>query len=207
MSQYVSKGARLSADGRYRYRLWREWRNHPAPAKWRWMEDEDGTIAVDGAGEPLGTPLSVLFIMLNPSTADAEVDDPTIRRCVGFAKTWGYDRMEVVNLFAYRTKDPRELLALKGADDPVGPLNSSIITEMIESRNAFFGSNIDRVICAWGNHGSHMGQDETALGWLGDCPAFALRTSKDGQPCHPLYLPGNLEPQPFFGARRHRRAA
>jgi hypothetical protein len=93
---YVYAGADISPDGRYRYRLWREWRGCASRDHWRWLG------AKDGAGHELGEPLSVLFVMLNPSTADGTTDDPTIRRCVGFAKRWRYDRLEVVNLFAHR---------------------------------------------------------------------------------------------------------
>lgn len=201
---YVSQGAQISIDGRYRYRLWREWRNGNTPDEnWLWMYEDDGTPALDGGGYHLGTPKSVLFIMLNPSTADAAVDDPTIRRCVGFCKAWGYDRLEVANLFAYRTKDPAELLALSDADNPEGPENSATIERLIEAPEAFFGSAVDKIVCAWGNHGAHLGQDETVLGWLAgreqDC--FALRISKDGHPGHPLYLPADAQLMPFRGAR------
>lgn len=204
--KYVASGATISADGKYRYRLWREWRNGNTPDEnWLWMEDdENGGIAVDGAGVPLGTPKSVLFIMLNPSTADGTTDDPTIRRCAGFCKAWGYDRLEVVNLFAYRTKDPVELLALNDIDDPEGPKNASTIKSLVADEEAFFGGNVGKIVCAWGNHGAYLGQDETVLGWLGDRERFALRVSKDGHPGHPLYLPADSKLVPFRSARRER---
>ncbi len=90
MTSYIRKGATLSACGRYRYRLWREWRLHPKPALWDMWTDAAGQPIVDGAGEQLGEPKACIFIMLNPSTADGDQDDPTIRRCVGFAKAWGF---------------------------------------------------------------------------------------------------------------------
>lgn len=191
--QYVNAGADISPDGRYRYRLWREWRNWPDPAHWTWWNDEAGRPVVDGAGEHLGRPKSVLFVMLNPSTADGETDDPTISRCVNFARSWGYDRLEVVNLFAYRATDPKDLLKLEHTDDPVGPRNSTVVAALMEDREDFFASGVDRVVCAWGAHGGHLGQDETMLGWLGDCPRFALKLSKHGHPGHPLYLPANSQ--------------
>ncbi len=203
---YVAAGARISKDGRYRYRLWREWRLWPEPAAWRWLEDEAGKPVLDGAGAPLGRPKSVLFVMLNPSTADGDQDDPTIRRCVGFARAWGYDRVEVVNLFAYRATDPDALLALNHDDDPVGPDNGSTIRDLIRSRGEFFGSGVDKVVCAWGNLGGYLGQDETVLGWLGDAPRFALKLSKDGHPGHPLYLPASSLLIPFDGAAAARRS-
>ena len=188
--QYVAAGARISKDERYRYHLWREWRLWPDAAHWSWWNDPDtGAPVVDGAGEHIGWPKSVLFVMLNPSTADGETDDPTIRRCVSFARAWGYDRMDVVNLFAYRATDPAELLKLNHGDDPVGPDNCQIVHGLIDEREEFGGSAIDKVVCAWGNHGAHLGQDETMLGWLADCPRYALKLSKDGHPSHPLYLP------------------
>src|SRR5581483_9586135 len=83
----------------------------------------------------------VNFIMLNPSTADAETDDPTIRRCLGFAKAWGYGTLVVTNLFAYRATDPAELAK---AGDPVGPDNDTRLWSEAQLS--------DLVVCAWGNH-------------------------------------------------------
>lgn len=187
-SSYISAGAEISACGRYRYRLWREWRLHPLPAQWDMWTDEAGKPIVDGAGEQLGEPKSCVFIMLNPSTADGEQDDPTIRRCVGFAKAWGYDRLEVLNLFAYRATDPRALLAVNHDDDPVGPNNRATFKRVLES-----DFPVGTVVCAWGAHGGHIGQDETALGWIGDVDRYALGLTKDGHPKHPLYLPESAQ--------------
>ena len=92
MDPFMKSDAVISDCGKYRYRLTRKW----------------------GYGRPCG------FIMLNPSTADALHDDPTIRRCVGFAKAWGCGALIVVNLFAVRATSPREMMR---ADDPVGPEN------------------------------------------------------------------------------------
>lgn len=200
MSGYVQSGAVISPCGNYRYRLWREWRLHPLPAKWDMWTDDDGAPVLDGAGQQLGEPLSVLFVMLNPSTADAQQDDPTIRRCVAYAKAWGYDRMEVVNLFAWRATDPRAVLAMTGGKiDPVGPANKSSFLSAIERAGM--------IVCAWGAHGGHIRQDETALGWLEDLvglfdrdiPITALRTTKGGFPGHPLYLPADLQPIAYTG--------
>ena len=186
--KYTSKGANISGCGRYRYRLWREWRSSAKPEHWAWLTDELGRSVNDGAGHPLGTPKSAVFIMLNPSTADGELDDPTIRRCVGFAKSWGYDRLDVLNLFAYRTRNPNELLSLTHDDDPVGPQNRATFRSLLENDDTL-GRPIGKIICAWGNHGRYINQDETVLGWLGDYPRYALRISQGGNPSHPLYLP------------------
>lgn len=153
MTTYISKGARLSPDGKYRYSLWREWRDPAAhdDANWRWL-------GKDGAGQLMGDPKSCMFVMLNPSTADGEKDDPTIRRCVGFCKSFKYERLVVVNLFAYRTRSPSILKALTHADDPVGWQNSEVVKEQ--------AAEAGMIILAWGAHGGHLGQDETMLGWL-----------------------------------------
>lgn len=196
MVEYIDKGATISACGRYRYRLWREWRLWPEPAKWHWWTEEDGTPVVDGAGKQLGEPLSCIFIMLNPSTADGAEDDPTIRRCVGYARRWGYDRIDVLNLFAHRATDPRALLALNDADDPVGPDNKRAFERVLYS-----GRPVGPIICAWGAHGAHLGQDETALGWLVEHERFALGLTKDGHPKHPLYLKSDAAPVPYRPAR------
>ena len=177
--KYVSQGAQISHDGKYRYLLWREWRLHPKPAKWFWWKNEDGSPCVDGANQPIGEPETCLFIMLNPSTADAETDDPTIRRCVGFAADWGYDRVEIVNLFAYRATSPQTLLGLKHGDDPVGERNQDIF--------GFAARNAHLVVCAWGSHGSYLGQDETTRGWF-TREAYCLGRTLKGFPKHPLYL-------------------
>ncbi|TZG26476.1 DUF1643 domain-containing protein [Sphingomonas montanisoli] len=191
---YVSQGAVISTCGNYRYHLWREWRGTGTNANWDWLEDDDGSIAKDGAGAPLGEPKSVLFVMLNPSTADGDQDDPTIRRCVAFAKAWGYDRMEVVNLFAWRATDPSAVLRMTGSGpDPVGPDNQRHV------RNALDRAGV--IVCAWGAHGGHIDQDETMLGWIeqyGGEP-YALRLTKEGFPAHPLYLPRDLRPAPYAG--------
>lgn len=194
MNDYINKGAIISACGNYRYRLWREWRLHPRPAQWRMWTDDDGAPVLDGAGQQLGEPLSCVFVMLNPSTADGDQDDPTIRRCVAYAKAWGYDRMEVVNLFAWRSTEPRTVLSMTGEKtDPVGPDNR------LHVRRAIGDAGI--VVCAWGAHGGHIDQDETMLGWIeedGGEP-HALRVTKDGFPAHPLYLPSDLRPTPYRG--------
>lgn len=184
MADYTDKHAILSGDSKYRYLLRREWRGTHEPKNWRWFG------AKDGEGKPLGEPKAALFVMLNPSTADAEQDDPTTRRCVGFAKAWKFERLEVVNLFAYRATDPRALLKLGHDDDPVGWRNQEYI------RDASFRAGL--IVCAWGAHGAHLGQDETVLGWLaGDAPIVALARTKDGHPKHPLYIPTAAEPRPY----------
>jgi hypothetical protein len=174
VAEYLDSGARLSTDGRYRYLLWREWRGSHDPENWDWLGD------ADGAGQPLGEPRPCLFVMLNPSTADAAQDDPTIRRCVSFARAWQFERLEVVNLFAFRSTSPAGLLALSALDDPVGPENLEHVRDAAERAG--------RIVCAWGAYGGFLGQDQTVLGWMGDRLKLALGFTKGGHPRHPLYV-------------------
>ena len=133
----------------------------------------------------------VAFVMLNPSTADAEVLDPTVRRCVGFAHAWGFGSLEVVNLFAFRATDPRDLLR---AAAPVGAANDQAILDA--TRGA------DRVVVAWGVRGDHLGRADTVAGLLDSASVVpvALATTKDGHPRHPLYVRGDTDPSAWTRA-------
>ncbi len=116
--------------------------------------------------------------MLNPSTADAEHDDPTIRRCFGFARSWGFGALEVVNLFAWRSTSPA---ALQSAKDPVGPANDAAILDA----HACCG----QTVLAWGNHGAHLNRDrEVRLLLDGDASVVHFGLTGAGQPRHPLYI-------------------
>lgn len=131
-----------------------------------------------------------LFIMLNPSSADAERNDPTIRRCIGFAQREGFGRLEIVNLYAFRTASPSELFT---SEDPVGPENDH---EILESLN-----RADLVIAAWGNqaviHPARLSSVQQMIersSKLTKC--FGL--TKPGLPRHPLYLGSDAELIPIF---------
>lgn len=145
----------ISPDGLYRYSLVRRWGNGP----------------------------EATFVMLNPSTADAMRDDPTIRRCIGFARAWGMGCLYVGNLFAYRATDPT---VMRAAPDPVGPENHYYL-QWICYRAA---KNGGVVVCAWGVHGSYMEQDETFMGWMDGLAIEprCLGTTKAGAPRHPLFV-------------------
>lgn len=126
------------------------------------------------------------FIMLNPSTADERKDDPTIRRVVDFAKSFGCGGVDVYNLFAFRSTDPTALLDL---DDPVGPKNDEALS----------GISAAVVVCAWGFRGSYRGRNREAFGILrskGIKPLY-LDLTAEGHPRHPLYLKADLRPKEF----------
>ena len=151
----MDRGALLSPCREYRYTLWRRW-------------DE--------------TPMA-MFVGLNPSTADETLDDPTIRRCVGFARSWGYGGLLMCNLFGLRATDPA---AMKAAIDPVGSLADQ--TLLAEAQRAAV------VVAAWGTHGAHLGRGAAVRRLLTPYRLHYLRLTKDGHPSHPLYLPASLTP-------------
>lgn len=119
------------------------------------------------------------FIGLNPSTANENVDDPTIRRCISFAKSWGLDGMRVVNLFSFRATNPKDLMKEK---HPVG-----IITDGYIAGNCCC-SKI--VVACWGNNGEHRGRDKEVIKLVKKCvkTIYCFGTTKSGHPRHPLYL-------------------
>ena len=121
---------------------------------------------------------SVNFIMLNPSSADETNDDPTIRRCIGFARAWGYDRLDVTNLFAYRATKPVHLYA---APDPVGPGNDGHLLRVAQDAAV--------VVAAWGVLGGLRGRAGAVSSLLAGIPVWCLGTTKAGAPRHPLYAP------------------
>lgn len=135
----------------------------------------------------------VCWIMLNPSTADEAQDDPTIRRCIGFGRAWGFGSLVVVNLFALRSTDPR---ALRGHADPVGPDNDRAI--VASARDASL------VVAAWGVHGALGGRDAHVAELLASVrvDVHCLAMTKSGAPVHPLYQPGNALPKPWLRPRR-----
>ena len=147
-----SYGAIISKSKKFRYQLWRKWDND----------------------KPL-----VMFLMLNPSTADATKNDPTIRRCIGYAKDWGYGGLYVGNLFAYRTAYPKEL---KDKGYQIGRFNKKHLLNMQKI--------CDKVICAWGNKQGIPSRITDIFHEL-----HYLDLAKDGTPKHPLYLKKELKPQ------------
>ncbi len=126
-----------------------------------------------------------LFIMLNPSTATEVQNDPTVERCERRARTLGFGAFRVLNIFAWRATDPRDM---RRAEDPVGPGNDAAILESLDWA--------DRIICAWGTHGEHLGRgpEVAALLRAAGRPLYHLGLSKAGHPKHPLYIGYAVQP-------------
>lgn len=167
----MDSSAVISECGRYRYRLYRSWSDGPF----------------------------VVFLMFNPSTADATVNDPTIRKCIGFAERWGFPGLTVVNLFALRSTDPRAISkALYG--DAVGPDNDAeILTACATSTE---------LVAAWGcgqHMKGHRDRAAKALRLIRETyPVLkisCLGRSADGSPRHPLMLPYTTQLEPFSEVR------
>lgn len=136
----------------------------------------------------------VLFVMLNPSTADATQDDATIRSCTRFAREWGCSCFTVVNLFAYRATDPKELLRARG--DIIGPENDRIVLEEIRAHEGYANPACE-VVAAWGAHRAA----QSRFAWFKEqtrgLKIMCLGTTKDGSPKHPLYLSPKTQLFPF----------
>jgi hypothetical protein len=155
---FASSTATFSPCNRYRYTLTRTWDANVPP---------------------------VVFCMLNPSTATADRNDPTITRCIDFAQCWGHGGLVVVNIFAYRSTDPDILRSLP---DPIGPDNDEAILRETFDR---------RTIAAWGCDGKLDGRGAAVLRLLGGRRVECLKATKEGHPQHPLYMPAATVPVPY----------
>lgn len=150
MTTEIIRGAVISGCGRYRYRLFRQWADSPR--------------------------MPILWVMLNPSTADASIDDPTIKRCMAFSQRWGYGAMWVGNLFAFRSTDPSVLRGMS-ARHALGAENEQHLWGM--------ASESALTVCAWGAPGGRgsavRAQHYTSPGGL-----WCIGRTKHGSPTHPL---------------------
>ncbi|CAA6827015.1 MAG: Unknown protein [uncultured Sulfurovum sp.] len=151
----MQKNAILSEDREYRYILSRIW---------------DKT-------KPM-----VMIIGLNPSTADETEDDPTIGRCISFSKSWGYGGVYMLNLFAFRATEPKDMFK---ALNPVGSENDNFIE--------IYSKKVDKIICAWGNDGVYKNRSYHIRKKFNNL--FYLKMNQTGEPSHPLYLKSDLLPQ------------
>lgn len=167
VAQGVS-GALFSPNRLHRYWLWRTW-------------------------SPADKPL--VFIGLNPSTADEVKNDPTVERMVRRAREYGHGGLIVVNLFAFRAVNPEDMLDSHEAGiDIVGMDNDAAIVYAARSAGT--------VVCGWGAHGTYMGRGRDVLNLLSDQPhadgsLTHLGLTKTGQPRHPLYISYRVKPQPW----------
>lgn len=169
----VSRETKFSPCRKYRYVLWRQF--------YSMLAVTPPLLPVEGNREHN----YLMVIGLNPSTADETQDDPTIRRCIGFAKRWGYGALCMTNLFAWRATRPEDM---KRQDDPCGPDNQHHLLSSAKGAGM--------VLAAWGKHGSYRSQDLTACAWLSEIGVnmHCLRENRDGSPIHPLYVASKTAP-------------
>lgn len=168
----------FSDDRVYRYTLWREF--YP-------LQKLDGfEMKLEGNKAHF----FVLFVGLNPSTADETNDDPTIRRCVGFAKEWGYGALCMVNLFAFRATSPKDMMK---SPEPVGPDNSQHLMRLWRDAG--------EIVCAWGKDGRFNNRDADFIALCNlarlDSKLRCLGVNGDGTPKHPLYLKASTKLEGF----------
>lgn len=147
-----------------------------------WLERSWGDSVVDDA---------VVFLMQNPSVADPKIDDPTVAKCRKYATAWGYKRLIVLNVMAYRATNPKDLAKV---EDPAGRDNLHHIMTTIMREKPL-------LICAWGRLDKpwQRKHEDAVIGLLRELrhPAHVLRLNQAGKPWHPLYLPDALTPQPW----------
>lgn len=168
LSWEVQRSANFSPCRTWRYSLTRSWGSNAA-----------------GLIEPL------VVVGLNPSTADETQDDPTIRRCMGFAERWGFGALLMLNMFAYRSTDPGVIYDLD-VETAIGPDNNACLAKLAEGRT---------VLAAWGRHGRTVNplREIAVWGLLQEVGAelVCLGTNKDGSPAHPLYQPKDAKRVPW----------
>lgn len=149
--------AKLSECRTYRFALWRTWDD----------------------SKPY-----VMFVGLNPSTADETSDDPTLTRCINYAKSWGFGGVCMANLFAFRATEPGDM---KAATDPIGTENNDWLIKL--------ANDAGLVVAAWGNDGAYLGRSKQVKDLLPN--VHCLKLNKSGEPAHPLYQKAGIEPVPM----------
>ena len=150
----MKSDANFSNCRKYRYALWRIW-------------DESKPY--------------VMFIGLNPSTADETKNDQTINRCINYSKDWGYGGLCMANLFAFRATAPSDMMA---SDEPIGSDNDEWIKKLAKEAGV--------IVAAWGNDGSYLERSKDVRNMIPDL--MCLKINKSGEPAHPLYQPGTAKP-------------
>jgi hypothetical protein len=164
-AQTQVSSAVFSPCRKYRYVLWRGWAEN-------WAANY------------------LMFIGLNPSTADERINDPTVRRCIGFARDLGYSGLCMTNLFSYRATNPKDMFA---EPEPIGLENDQYLVD--------HATQAEMVIAAWGCHGKHLNRDAQVINMLSNL--YCLKLTKGGSPQHPLYLPRELKPISLVNAASH----
>ena len=155
--QLLDYGAIFSKCRIYRYVLWRTW--------------------------DLKKP-KIMFLGLNPSTADEINNDPTVTRCINYSKSWGYGGLYMMNIFSFRTTYPSKL---KQSNNPIGKDNDKWILKIAK--------DVDKCVGAWGNDGKFLNRSKTIFELI---PVlYCLKINKSGEPSHPLYLKSTLKPIKF----------
>lgn len=129
---------------------------------------------------------TVSFVCLNPSTADERENDPTVRRCITYAKDWGFGTFHMLNLFAFRATERKDM---KAYPEPIGSENDKYILNIANESSL--------IICAWGADGNHLSRDKEVVRILHKFDLKCLAVTKDGHPGHPLYLKKDLVPIPY----------
>jgi hypothetical protein len=165
----MNRGAEFSPCGLYRYLLWRTW---------------DSTRP------------QLCFVMLNPSTADAEKNDPTVHRCQTRAESMGFGGLQVLNVFAFRATDPK---VMKAAADPIGRNNDGYLIRAANSAKA----GAAQIVAGWGHHAQHWRRDKNVLLLFkaAGVDLYCLGTTKDGHPRHPLYVGYDVKPTIYRSAK------
>ena len=172
-------------------RTWRYFLRRP------WQQQIDQSFVVSDLLDQPDTTTKrppIAFCLLNPSTADETKDDPTVARCRRFAVAWGFGDIIVLNAFAYRATDPKDM---KAHMEPVGADNDKTIIQTVE----WVLSNGGQVVCGWGNHGSHLSRSTHIRSILAPYKdtdkILGFPTTKSGEPGHPLYLKNSVELMKF----------
>lgn len=155
----MKSDAVLSKCRKYRYALWRSWDD---------------------------TKPQVMFIGLNPSSADECRNDPTLIRCINFAQSWGYGSVCTANLFAFRATKPTQMMT---ASDPVGRENNRWLKRL--------SAEATLIVAAWGNDGRYKNRSTAVRKLIADL--HYLKLNQSGEPAHPLYLKHDLKPMPLAG--------
>lgn len=193
---YISD-AGISQDGLYRYWLTRDW-SSLAMTGHSYASLAPGVEPMDELRRQVKLP----FVMFNPSTADKEEDDATIRKCIGFARRFGYGGIQVVNLYAFRARWPGDMWSAHASGvDVVGPVNDRFIGNM--ARHSGHLGYRD-VVCAWGRLAEKSADRVKEVMRLLDVAGahpMCLGKTKDGLPRHPLMLSYETKLEPFDGPR------